>query len=169
MLASENFANRRVALPHSNVTIVGLTKEVAMDKTLTHEAKVQLSSSLRWRYQAASSRAKNQILSEFVAVIGYHPKYAIHLLNAAEPSVPVRRRWVRPTLYGVTAIKGFLRTAVTNNSLILLRSKERQFCCGCRRSAALQPADFPNGAMPLTYVLIRILKPCHQELNERKK
>jgi hypothetical protein len=25
--------------------------------------------------------------------------------------------------------------------------------------AALQPADFPEGAMPLTYVLIRILKP----------
>jgi hypothetical protein len=70
-----------------------------MDKTLTHEAKIQLASSLRRRYQAASSRAKKQILSEFVAVSGYHPKYAIHLLNAAEPSLPARRGRVRPTLY----------------------------------------------------------------------
>src|SRR5450756_685658 len=70
-----------------------------MDKALTHEAKVQLASSLRRRYQAASSRAKKQILSEFVAVSGYHPKYAIHLLNAAEPSLPARRGRVRPTLY----------------------------------------------------------------------
>ncbi len=41
-----------------------------MDKTLTHAAKVQLASSLRWRYQAASSKAKKQILGEFVAVSG---------------------------------------------------------------------------------------------------
>jgi hypothetical protein len=66
-----------------------------MDKTLTREAKVQLASSLRRRYQAASSRAKKQMLSEFVAVSGYHPKYAIHLLNAAEPSVPARRGRMR--------------------------------------------------------------------------
>jgi hypothetical protein len=34
----------------------------------------------------------------------------------------------------VTAINGSLRTPVTNNSLILLCSRERQFCCGCKRS-----------------------------------
>lgn len=62
-----------------------------MEKTLTREAKTQLASSLRRRYQAASNRAKKQILGEFVAVSGYHPKYAIHLLNAAEPSGPERR------------------------------------------------------------------------------
>jgi hypothetical protein len=70
-----------------------------MKKTLTREAKVQLASSLRRRYQAASSRSKKQILGEFVEVSGYHPKYAIHLLNAAEPSAPVRRGRVRPTIY----------------------------------------------------------------------
>ena len=70
-----------------------------MEKTLTREAKVQLASSLRRRYQAASSRSKKQILGEFVEVSGYHPKYAIHLLNAAEPSAPVRRGRVRPTIY----------------------------------------------------------------------
>jgi hypothetical protein len=70
-----------------------------MKMTLTREAKVQLASSLRRRYQAASSRSKKQILGEFVEVSGYHPKYAIHLLNAAEPSAPVRRGRVRPTIY----------------------------------------------------------------------
>lgn len=74
-----------------------------MEKTLTREAKTQLASSLRRRYQAASSRAKKQILGEFVAVSGYHPKYAIHLLNAAEPSASERRGRVRPTLYDEAA------------------------------------------------------------------
>jgi len=37
-----------------------------MEKMLTREAKVQLASSLRRRYQAASSTAKKQILGEFV-------------------------------------------------------------------------------------------------------
>jgi hypothetical protein len=70
-----------------------------MEKTLTREAKVQLASSLRRRYQAASSRTKKQILREFVAVSGYHPKYAVHLLNAAELDAPGRRGRVRPKLY----------------------------------------------------------------------
>ncbi|MGA9367607.1 MAG: ISNCY family transposase, partial [Steroidobacteraceae bacterium] len=42
---------------------------------------------------------KKQILSEFVAISGYHPKYAIHVLNAENPTAPVRRVRVRPTLY----------------------------------------------------------------------
>jgi Integrase core domain len=74
-----------------------------MKKTLTREAKVQLASSLRRRYQAASSRSKKQILGEFVEVSGYHPKYAIHLLNAAEPGAPARRGRVRPTIYDEAA------------------------------------------------------------------
>ena len=59
-----------------------------MDTQLTHAARIQLARSLRRRYQAASSRAKKQILNEFIAVSGYHPKYAIHLLNAAEAGAP---------------------------------------------------------------------------------
>jgi hypothetical protein len=70
-----------------------------MDTQLTHAARIQLAGSLRRRYQAASSRAKKQILTEFVAVSGYHPKYAIHLLNAAEVAAPVRRGRVRPSIY----------------------------------------------------------------------
>ena len=70
-----------------------------MDTKLTHAARIELAHSLRRRYQAASSRAKKQILGEFIAVSGYHPKYAIHLLNAAEAATPARHRRVRPTIY----------------------------------------------------------------------
>jgi hypothetical protein len=70
-----------------------------MDTELTHAARIELTRSLRRRYQAASSRAKKQILSEFIAVSGYHPKYAIHLLNAADAAAPARHRSVRPTIY----------------------------------------------------------------------
>lgn len=74
-----------------------------MDTQLTRGARIQLAGSLRRRYQAASSREKKQILNEFVAVSGYHPKYAIYLLNAAEPGAPVRRTRVRPALYDEAA------------------------------------------------------------------
>jgi len=72
-----------------NATIARHSPREANDeKTLTREAKVELANSLRRHYQAASAREKKQILSEFVAVGGYHQKYAIQLLNAAEPSAP---------------------------------------------------------------------------------
>jgi Integrase core domain len=74
-----------------------------MDTQLTHAARIELARSLRRRYQAASSRAKKQILEEFIAVSGYHPKYAIHLLNAALLGVPVRQLRVRPTIYDAAA------------------------------------------------------------------
>lgn len=70
-----------------------------MDTPLTHAARIELACSVRRRYQAASSRVKKQILSEFVAISGYHPKYAIHVLNAVNPMAPVRRERVRPTLH----------------------------------------------------------------------
>lgn len=70
-----------------------------MDTQLTRAARAQLARSLRQRYQAASSRAKKQILHEFIAVSSYHPKYAIHVLNSPEPTAAVGRRRLRPTLY----------------------------------------------------------------------
>jgi len=88
-----------------------------MEKTLTREAKIQLASSLRRRYQTASSRAKKQILGEFVAVSGYHPKYAIHLLNAAEPSASERRGRVRPTLYDEAAKQALIGKRVAELSI----------------------------------------------------
>ena len=65
-----------------------------MDTQLTHAARIQLAHSLRRRYQAASSRAKKQILNEFIAVSGYHPKYAIHPLNAKDAAAPAST-WTR--------------------------------------------------------------------------
>jgi hypothetical protein len=70
-----------------------------MDTQLTGAARVQLARSLRRRYQTASSRVKKQILNEFIAISGYHPKYAIHVLNAEGPTAPVRRGRLRPALY----------------------------------------------------------------------
>src|SRR6185437_12859181 len=70
-----------------------------MDTQLTHAARIELARSLRRRYQAASSRAKKQILHEFIAVSGYHPKYAVHLLNAADGAAAPRRGRVRPSIY----------------------------------------------------------------------
>src|SRR5208283_3218403 len=70
-----------------------------MDTQLTHTARSQLARSLQRRYQAGSSRAKKQILNEFIAVSGYHPKYAIHLLNARDAAAPAPRGRVRPTIY----------------------------------------------------------------------
>jgi len=70
---------------------------------LTRAVRTQLARSLQQRYQAASAREKKKILNEFIAVSGYHPKYAVHLLNAAEPGAPVRRSRVRPALYDEAA------------------------------------------------------------------
>ena len=70
-----------------------------MKTQLTRPARAELIHSLRRRYQAATSRTKKQILAEFVAVTGYHAKYAIHLLNAPEPTPTVPRGRVRPSPY----------------------------------------------------------------------
>src|SRR2546422_806091 len=83
-------------------------REVTMDTQLTHAARIELARSLRQRYQAASSRANKQILSEFIAVSGYHPKYAIHLLNAADAAAAPRRGRVRPTIYDDAAKRALI-------------------------------------------------------------
>jgi transposase InsO family protein len=62
------------------------------------------------RYQKANRKSKNVILSEFCANTGYHRKYAIRLLNGAEPEKrqrPTRRRGVSyspETLSVLTAV-----------------------------------------------------------------
>ncbi len=61
-----------------------------MDTKLTHASRTELADSLRRRYQSSSGKAKKLILSEFIASTGYHPKYAVHLLNAADASLPKR-------------------------------------------------------------------------------
>jgi hypothetical protein len=59
-----------------------------MGTKLTHASRIELADSLRQRYQSSSGKAKKSILKEFIASTGYHPKYALHLLNAADPVLP---------------------------------------------------------------------------------
>jgi hypothetical protein len=59
-----------------------------MGNKLTHASRTELADSLRPRYQSSSGRTKKQILSEFIVSTGYHPKYAVHLLNAEDTALP---------------------------------------------------------------------------------
>jgi hypothetical protein len=61
-----------------------------MDTKLTHASRTELADSLRRRYQSSSGKTKKLILSEFIASTGYHPKYALHLLNAEHSALPKR-------------------------------------------------------------------------------
>jgi hypothetical protein len=70
-----------------------------METKLTKAAREELARAVRTRYQAATGKAKHEILSEFIAISGYHPKYAIEVLNREEfgPKPPQERK--RPRLY----------------------------------------------------------------------
>ena len=71
-----------------------------MDTKLTHASRKELADSLRRRYQSSSGKTKKLILSEFIASTGYHPKYAVHLLNTADATLPKRPQTRnRPSLY----------------------------------------------------------------------
>ena len=116
-----------------------------MDTQLSRAARVQLTRSLQQRYQAASSRAKKQILREFIAISGYHPKYAVHVLNAAEPIAPVRRGRVRPTLYDDAAKQALI---------VLWEASDR--ICGKRLKSLLRillPALERHGHLKLDEVI----------------
>ena len=57
---------------------------------LTHASRTELADSLRQRYQSSSGKTKKLILREFIASTGYHPKYALQLLNAEDAALPKR-------------------------------------------------------------------------------
>ena len=61
-----------------------------MDTKLTRASRTELADSLRRRYQSSSGKTKKLILSEFIASTGYHPKYALHLLNVEHSALPKR-------------------------------------------------------------------------------
>jgi transposase InsO family protein len=61
-----------------------------MATKLTHASRTELADSLRQRYQSSNGKAKKLILSEFIASTGYHPKYALHLLNTEDATLPKR-------------------------------------------------------------------------------
>jgi len=53
---------------------------------------------IEW-YRTATTDAKRRILDEFVAVTGYHRKYAIRLLNSVTRTTVCRKRRGRSSLY----------------------------------------------------------------------
>jgi hypothetical protein len=74
-----------------------------MDTKITLSARIELTRAIRDRYRAAAGKAKHQILTEFVAVSGYHPKSAIRILNQEEDSPRRPRTRQRPRLYDEAA------------------------------------------------------------------
>jgi hypothetical protein len=57
-----------------------------MKTRITLSARIELTRAVRVRYHCASGGAKHQILAEFVAVSGYHPKSALRILNQDDES-----------------------------------------------------------------------------------
>ena len=70
------------------------------------QARRELVAAVGPRYQQASKKDKQKILDEFIAVTGYHRKYAINLLQQkeAQASHPKRQRKPRLRRY-TTAVK----------------------------------------------------------------
>ncbi len=80
-------------MPHEKPYHGGLNPEATIEAKITKAAREELARAVRTRYQAATGKAKHDILSEFIAISGYHPKYAIEVLNREEsgPRPPQRR------------------------------------------------------------------------------
>ncbi len=66
---------------------------------MSQTSKRELVAELRPRYKLGNRSAKQRILSELVAVTGYHRKYAIQLLNHP-PQGRTRKRRAPPPKYG---------------------------------------------------------------------
>jgi hypothetical protein len=70
-----------------------------METKLTKAARDELAQTVRKRYRAATGKDRKRMLSEFIAVSGYHPKYAIEILNREESGVEAPQKRNRPRLY----------------------------------------------------------------------
>jgi hypothetical protein len=70
-----------------------------MESKITLSARIELTRAIRDRYRAAAGEAKHQILTEFVAVSGYHPKSAIRILNRHDDGLRRPQTRDRPRLY----------------------------------------------------------------------
>jgi hypothetical protein len=73
------------------------------ETNITKSARDELTHAVRERYRGATGQERKRMLSEFVAVSGFHPKYAIELLNreASAPRLPQKRN--RRRLYDEAA------------------------------------------------------------------
>jgi hypothetical protein len=64
---------------------------------MSPQARREVLQAVRPRYRQASLKEKKGILDEFVAITGYHRKYAIHLLNHGGPRRKTKERHRRRT------------------------------------------------------------------------
>ena len=64
---------------------------------MSPQARREVLKAVRPRYRQATGPEKQRILDEFVAITGYHRKYAIHLLNHGAPPAATAKRKRRRT------------------------------------------------------------------------
>ncbi len=74
---------------------------------MSPQARREVLKAVRSRYRKANREEKKRILDEFVAVTGYHRKYAIQLLNHGAPATTRQRRKRRRT-YTVEVISALV-------------------------------------------------------------
>jgi len=74
-----------------------------METKIALSGRMEITRAARARYQSATGEARNDILREFVALTGYHPKYAINLLNRHGPEADLQRHRKRLPLYDEAA------------------------------------------------------------------
>lgn len=74
---------------------------------MSQGSKRELLETIRPRYRKASKKEKQKILDEFVAVTGYHRKYAIRVLNSGAPKEHLKKPGPRKIYQGevVTALE----------------------------------------------------------------
>lgn len=74
---------------------------------MSQGSKRELLATIRPRYRKASKKEKQKILDEFVAVTGYHRKYAIRVMNSAEHKKHLKKPGPRRIYQGevVTALE----------------------------------------------------------------
>ena len=75
---------------------------------MSPQARREVLTAVRSRYRKANRQEKKVILDEFVAVTGYHRKYAIQLLNHGAPATTGERRKRRRT-YPVEVISALVK------------------------------------------------------------
>lgn len=114
--STRRIASRRLLLSGPRCLILNATQGGNMSK-ISKKDRHELLVAVSDRYRIAEKRDKSRILSQFVALTGYHPKHAIRILNRPPTSARVRGagksrvydeqrccRCVRSTLLGLVRL-----------------------------------------------------------------
>lgn len=94
-----------------------------MEPKITLSARIELTRAIRDRYRTASGDAKHQILTEFIAVSGYHPKSAIRILSRQYEGPRRQQTRDRPRLYVHSLVLTDIASAWTECTPIVVREK----------------------------------------------